>query len=148
MISDATKDNLLLIDILQEASQSGNLVRLRRELENLEYEKDQLQSLINQNVEGQNVLVTAARNGHRKMVQWLIEHGYVFKVPVGIRRDENKFNSVRMLNLVAVVNSILIYLRTYLHSGQHLRPAILPLSKHLYSKVQMLIQERKQIQRH
>ena len=77
MISDATKDNLLLIDILQEASQSGNLVRLRRELENLEYEKDQLQSLINQNVEGQNVLVTAARNGHRKMVQWLIEHGYV-----------------------------------------------------------------------
>jgi len=75
MISDATKDNLLLIDILQEASQSGNLVRLRRELENLEYEKDQLQSLINQNVEGQNVLVTAARNGHRKMVQWLIEHG-------------------------------------------------------------------------
>ena len=75
MISDATKDNLLLIDILQEASQSGNLVRLRRELENLEYEKDQLQSLINQNVEGQNVLVTAARNGPRKMVQWLIEHG-------------------------------------------------------------------------
>ena len=65
-----------------------------------------------------------------------------------IRRDENKFNSVRMLNLVAVVNSILIYLRTCLHSGQHLRPAILPLSKHLYSKVQMLIQERKQIQRH
>ena len=80
MISDATKDNLLLIDILQEASQSGNLVRLRRELENLEYEKDQLQSLINQNVEGQNVLVTATRNGHRKMVQWLIEHGYVYKV--------------------------------------------------------------------
>lgn len=65
-----------------------------------------------------------------------------------IRLDENKFNSVRMLNLVAVVNSILIYLRTYLHFGQHLRPAILPLSKHLYSKVQMLIQERKQIQRH
>ena len=65
-----------------------------------------------------------------------------------VRPDKNKFNSVQMLNLVAVVNSILIYLRTCLHSGQHLRPAILPLSKHLYSKVQMLIQERKQIQRH
>ena len=65
-----------------------------------------------------------------------------------VKPDKNKQNSVRMLNLVAVVNLILIYLRTCLHYGQHLRPAILPLSKHLYSKVQMLIQERKQIQRH
>ena len=94
MISDATKDNLLLIDILQEASQSGNLVRLRRELENLEYEKDQLQSLINQNVEGQNVLVTAARNGHRKMVQWLIEHGYVLIVPDKVQmKIKNQFSA-------------------------------------------------------
>ena len=147
MISDATKDNLLLIDILQEASQSGNLVRLRRELENLEYEKDQLQSLINQNVEGQNVLVTAARNGHRKMVQWLIEHGYVLIVPDKVQ-IKIKINSARMLNLVAVASSILIYLRMFLHSGQHRRLVILRLSKHLYSKVQTLIQEQKQIQLH
>ena len=60
MISDATKDNLLLIDILQEGSSSGNLLRLKRELDNIDYSKEQLKSLINQNVEGQNGSICVA----------------------------------------------------------------------------------------
>ena len=55
-MADATRDNLLLIDKLQEASNSGNLSRLIRDIENIEYCQDQLASLINQNVDGQNVL--------------------------------------------------------------------------------------------
>ena len=55
-MADATQDNLFLIDKLQEASNSGNLLRLIRDIENIEYKPDQLASLINQNVDGQNVL--------------------------------------------------------------------------------------------
>ena len=55
-MADATQDNLFLIDKLQEASSSGNLLRLIRDIENIEYKPDQLKSLINQNVDGQNVL--------------------------------------------------------------------------------------------
>ena len=55
-MADATRDNLLLIDKLQEASSSGNLSRLIRDIESIEYCQDQLASLINQNVDGQNVL--------------------------------------------------------------------------------------------
>ena len=55
-MADATQDNLLLIDKLQEASSSGNLSRLIRDIESIEYCQDQLASLINQNVDGQNVL--------------------------------------------------------------------------------------------
>lgn len=55
-MADATQDNLFLIDKLQEASNSGNLARLIRDIENIEYKPDQLASLINQNVDGQNVL--------------------------------------------------------------------------------------------
>ena len=54
MISDATKDNLLIIDIIQEAAASGNLTRLKKELEKVDFTKDQLKLLINQNVEGEN----------------------------------------------------------------------------------------------
>ena len=91
MISDATKDNLEILDILQEGAISGNLLRLKRELENIDYDKEQLKTLINKNVDGQNgrrvyrkciyisnyvsALVTCSRRGHRKMVQWLIDNG-------------------------------------------------------------------------
>jgi len=74
-MADATRDNLLLIDKLQEASSSGNLSRLIRDIESIEYCQDQLASLINQNVDGQNVLVTSARHGHRELVRWLLENG-------------------------------------------------------------------------
>ena len=55
-MADATEDNLFLIEALQEASNSGNLAQLIRDIERLEYEPDQLASAINQNVDGQNVL--------------------------------------------------------------------------------------------
>ena len=74
-MADATSDNLLLIDKLQEASTTGNLSRLIRDIDSIEFEEEQLASLINQNVDGQNVLVTAARHGHRQLARWLLEHG-------------------------------------------------------------------------
>ena len=52
----STQDNIFLIEALQEASNSGNLAQLIRDIERLEYEPDQLASAINQNVDGQNVL--------------------------------------------------------------------------------------------